>query len=231
MDAQDVDGISMRILIVEDDAVLAAAITRALNQAAYTVDFVEDGESAQEALKGNTYDLAILDIGLPKLDGLTVLRRLRDRQVHVPVLLLTARDTLEDRVIGLDSGADDYLTKPFDLPEFEARVRALIRRGQFKSSNSLTHGKLRFDAAARRLFYDEQPVDISMRELAVIELLLSRQGRVVTKEHLVDHLFGWGDDVNSNAVEVYIHRVRKKLEPLGIDIRTVRGMGYLLDKV
>jgi two-component system OmpR family response regulator len=221
----------MRVLIVEDDAVLASAITRALNQAAYTVDFVEDGESAHEALKGHTYDLVILDIALPKLDGLTVLRRLRDRQVHVPVLILTARDTLEDRVIGLDSGADDYMTKPFDLPEFEARVRALIRRGHFNSGNSLTHGGLRYDAAARRLFYDDQPVEISMRELAVIELLLSRQGRVVTKEHLADHLFGWGDDVNSNAIEVYIHRVRKKLEPLGIDIRTVRGMGYLLDKV
>jgi two-component system OmpR family response regulator len=221
----------MRILIVEDDAVLAAALTRALNQAAYTVDLVDTGERANEALSGHTYDLVVLDIALPKLDGLTVLRRLRDRQVHVPVLILTARDTLEDRVIGLDSGADDYMTKPFDLPEFEARVRALIRRGQFSSSNSLTHGSLRFDTAAHRLFYKDQPVDISMRELAVIELLLSRQGRVVTKEHLVDHLFGWGDDVNSNAIEVYIHRVRKKLEPLGIDIRTVRGMGYLLDKV
>jgi two-component system OmpR family response regulator len=221
----------MRILIVEDDTVLASALTRALNQAAYTVDMVDNGESANEALKGHPYDLVVLDIALPEVDGLTVLRRLRDRQVHVPVLLLTARDTLDDRVIGLDSGADDYMTKPFDLPEFEARVRALIRRGHFISSNSLTHGGLRFDSAARRLFYNDQPVDISMRELAVIELLLSRQGRVVTKEQLVDHLFGWGDVANSNAVEVYIHRVRKKLEPFGIDIRTVRGMGYLLDKV
>jgi two-component system OmpR family response regulator len=221
----------MRILIVEDDAVLASALTRALNQAAYTVDVVDNGENANEALKGHPYDLVVLDIALPELDGLAVLRRLRDRQVHVPVLILTARDTLEDRVIGLDSGADDYMTKPFDLPEFEARVRALIRRGHFNSSNSLTHGKLRFDSAAKRLFYNDQPVDISMRELAVIELLLSRQGRVVTKEQLVDHLFGWGDVANSNAIEVYIHRVRKKLEPFGIDIRTVRGMGYLLDKV
>lgn len=221
----------MRILIVEDDTVLASALTRALNQAAYTVDTVDNGESANEALKGHPYDLVVLDIALPELDGLTVLRRLRDRQVHVPVLILTARDTLDDRVMGLDSGADDYMTKPFDLPEFEARVRALIRRGHFISSNSLTHGGLRFDSAARRLFYNDQAVDISMRELAVIELLLSRQGRVVTKEQLVDHLFGWGDVANSNAVEVYIHRVRKKLEPFGIDIRTVRGMGYLLDKV
>jgi two-component system OmpR family response regulator len=220
----------MRILIVEDDSVLASALTRALNQAAYTVDTVDTGEAANEALKGHLYDLVVLDIALPEVDGLTVLQRLRDRKVHVPVLILTARDTLEDRVIGLDAGADDYMTKPFDLPEFEARVRALIRRGNFNSSNSLTHGDLRFDSAARRLFYNDQPVEVSVRELAVIELLLSRQGRVVTKEQLIDHLFGLGDVANSNAIEVYIHRVRKKIEPFGIDIRTVRGMGYLLDK-
>ncbi len=221
----------MRILIVEDDAVLASALARALQQAAYTVDSVSEGETASEALKGHTYDLVVLDITLPKIDGLTLLRRLRDRQMHVPVLLLTARDTVEDRVTGLDAGADDYMTKPFDLPEFEARVRALIRRGHFNVHNNLTHGGLSFDTAARRLFFKEQPIDISMRELAVIELLLSRQGKVVTKEHLVDHLFGWGDVVSNNAIEVYIHRVRKKLEPFGIDIRTVRGMGYLLDKL
>jgi len=221
----------MRILVVEDDAVLAAALTRALTQAAYTVDLVESGEDANRALGSTTYDLVVLDIALPGQDGLSVLRRLRDRRLHVPVLILTARDTLEDRVAGLDLGADDYMTKPFDLPEFEARVRALIRRGQYNSGGSLVHGRLRFDSAARRLFHDEQPVDLSMRELKVIELLLARQGRVVSKEQLIDGLFGWGDEVGSNAIEVYVHRVRKKLEPLGIDIRTVRGMGYLLEKV
>ncbi|MGB7542582.1 MAG: response regulator transcription factor [Burkholderiales bacterium] len=221
----------MRILVVEDDTVLAAALTRALNQAAYAVDLVENGEHADQALASQAYDLVVLDLALPKMDGLAVLRRLRDRRSNVPVLILTARDTLEDRVAGLDLGADDYMTKPFDLPEFEARVRALIRRGHYGASNQLIHGHLRFDAAGRRLFHDDQPVDLSARELAVIELLLSRQGRVVTKEQMVDHLFGWGDDVGSNAIEVYVHRVRKKLEPLGIDIRTVRGMGYLLDKV
>lgn len=221
----------MRILVVEDDTVLAAALTRALNQAAYAVDLVEDGEEANEALNGDAYDLVVLDIALPKIDGLSVLRRLRDRKSHVPVLILTARDTLEDRVAGLDLGADDYMTKPFDLREFEARVRALIRRGHYHSSNTLTHGRLRFDVAARRLFHDEQPIDLPLRELAVIELLMSRQGRVVSKENMVDHLFGWSDDVGSNAIEVYVHRVRKKLEPFGIDIRTVRGMGYLLDRV
>ena len=222
----------MRILVVEDDTVLAAALTRALNQAAYAVDLVEDGEEANQALSGNgDYDLVVLDIALPKVDGLAVLRRLRDRKSHVPVLILTARDTLEDRVAGLDLGADDYMTKPFDLREFEARVRALIRRGHSLSSNTLSHGRLRFDTAARRLFYDDKPIELPLRELGMIELLMLRQGRVVSKEHMVDHLFGWDDDVSSNAIEVYVHRVRKKLEPLGIDIRTVRGMGYLLDRV
>jgi len=222
----------MKILVVEDDTVLAAALTRALNQAAYTVDLVEDGEEANRVLGANTntYDLVVLDIALPKLDGMSVLRRLRDRRSHVPVLILTARDTLEDRVAGLDLGADDYLTKPFDLPEFEARVRALIRRGHYNAGTSMTHGQLRFDTAGRRLFHDEEPIELSARELAVIELLLSRQGRVVSKEQMIDHLFGFGDDVGTNAIEVYVHRVRKKLEPFGIDIRTVRGMGYLLDK-
>jgi two-component system OmpR family response regulator len=145
--------------------------------------------------------------------------------------MLTARTAEADRVTGLDLGADDYLTKPFDRPEFEARVRALIRRGHYNSGHDLTHGKLRFDTAARRLFHGDQPIELSLRELTVIELLLSRQGRVVSKEQMIDRLFGWDDDVGSNAIEVYVHRVRKKLEPLGIQIRTVRGMGYLLDKV
>lgn len=222
----------MRILVVEDDTVLAAALTRALNQAAYVVDLVEDGEDANLALGADCdYDLVVLDIALPKIDGLTVLRRLRDRKSHIPVLILTARDTLEDRVAGLDLGADDYMTKPFDLREFEARVRALIRRGHSHSSNILTHGRLRYDTSARRLFYDDQPIEMPLRELAMVELLLLRQGRVVSKEHMVDHLFGWNDDVSSNAIEVYVHRVRKKLEPFGIVIRTVRGMGYLLDRI
>jgi two-component system OmpR family response regulator len=220
----------MRILIVEDDSVLTAALTRALSQGGYTVDEVDNGEDALRALSTDAYDLVLLDIALPKLDGLTVLRRLRERKSNISVLMLTARDTLDDRVAGLDLGADDYMTKPFDLPEFEARVRALIRRGQFHAGRSLTHGSLRFDLEAHRLFHDGQPVDLSVRELAVIELLLSRQGRVVTKEQMVDRLFGWGDDGGKNAIEVYVHRVRKKLEPFNVEIRTVRGMGYLLEK-
>ena len=220
----------MRILVVEDDSVLAAALTRALNQSAYAVDLVADGEAANDALATTAYDLVVLDIALPKVDGLAVLRRLRDRRLQTPVLILTARDTLDDRVLGLDSGADDYMTKPFDLPEFEARVRALIRRGHSAPGASLAHGRVRLDVAARRLFHDDEPIEMSARELALTELFLSRQGRVVSKEQMIDHLFGFGDDVGSNAIEVYVHRVRRKLEPLGIEIRTVRGMGYLLDK-
>jgi len=221
----------MRILVVEDGSVLAAALTRALNQSAYAVDLVADGEAANDALATTAYDLVVLDIALPKVDGLAVLRRLRDRRLQTPVLILTARDTLDDRVLGLDSGADDYMTKPFDLPEFEARVRALIRRGHSAPGVSLAHGRVRLDVAARRLFHDDEPIDMSARELALTELFLARQGRVVSKEQMIDHLFGFGDDVGSNAIEVYVHRVRKKLEPLGIEIRTVRGMGYLLDKI
>jgi two-component system OmpR family response regulator len=220
----------MRVLVVEDDSVLAAALTRALTQATYAVDLASDGETASEALASNPYDLVVLDIALPKLDGLAVLKRLRDRRSQVPVLILTARDTLEDRVEGLDLGADDYMTKPFDLPEFEARVRALLRRAHYSGGGSMTHGKLRFDTAARRLFHGDQPVDMSARELALVELLLARQGRVVSKEQIIDQLFGFGEDVGTNAIEVCVHRVRRKLEPFGVDIRTVRGMGYLLDK-
>ena len=220
----------MRILVVEDDSVLSAALARALTQAAYAVDLVANGDAANAALDSGTYDLVVLDLALPKVDGLAVLRRLRDRRSRVPVLVLSARDSLDDRVKGLDLGADDYMTKPFDLPEFEARVRALLRRGQQQSTNLLRHGRLQLDLEARRVFHDGRPIDFSMREFAVMEILMSRQGRVVTKEQMHDRLFGWGEDVGSNAIEVCVHRVRRKLEPYGIEIRTVRGMGYLMEK-
>lgn len=220
----------MRILLVEDDPILADALSRALGQSAYAVDVVGDGAQADAALALEIYDLAILDIGLPGLNGLEVLQRLRARKSHVPVLMLTAFDTLADRVKGLDLGADDYLAKPFDLPELEARVRALIRRGSANPTPSLHHGRLRLDSAARRVYHDEQPVELSAREFAVLELLLMREGRVVSKEHMVNHLYGWGDEVGANAIEVYVYRIRKKLEPLGCEIRTVRGMGYLMER-
>jgi len=220
----------MRILLVEDDKILADALSRALVQSAYAVDVAGTGEQADHALAVESYDLAILDIGLPGLDGLEVLRRLRARKAAVPVLLLTALDALADRVRGLDLGADDYLAKPFDLPELEARVRALLRRGGANTTPFLQHGKLRLDTVGRRVFYEDQPVELSARELSVLELLLMREGRVVSKEHMVNHLYGWGDEVGANAIEVYVYRIRKKLEPLGCEIRTVRGMGYLMER-
>jgi two-component system OmpR family response regulator len=219
----------MRILLVEDDRVLADALSRALVQSAHAVDVVSTGEEADHALAPGSYDLAILDIGLPGLSGLDVLKRLRGRKSTMPVLMLTAFDTLADRVHGLDLGADDYLAKPFDLPELEARVRALLRRST-QSTPELEHGLLRFDTVGRRVFHDKRPVELSPRELALLELLLMRAGRVVSKEHMVNHLYGWGDEVGDNAIEVNVYRLRKKLEPLGCEIRTVRGMGYLMDR-
>jgi two-component system OmpR family response regulator len=222
----------MRILLVEDDVMLAEAVTAALVQAAHVVDGAHSGEEADRALTVGEYDLVILDVGLPRIDGFEVLRRLRQRRNKVPVLVLTVRDALEDRVTGLDLGADDYLTKPFHLSELEARVRALIRRTHASASSDLVHGRLRLDTAGRRLYCDGQPVELSGRELAVIELMLLREGRVVTKQQIVDNLYGWEDVSTSNAVEVLVYRLRKKLESCGADvnINTVRGMGYLIEK-
>jgi two-component system OmpR family response regulator len=220
----------MRILLVEDDEILADALFRALVQSAYAVDLASEGNQADHALSTHTYDLVVLDVGLPGMSGFEVLKRLRARKSRVPVLMLTALDALADRVRGLDLGADDYLTKPFDLPELEARVRALLRRGHGNSAPDLFHGRLRLDSAGRRLYYDEQAIELSARELALFELLLMREGRVVSKEHMVNHLYGWGDEVGPNAMEVYVYRVRKKLEPYGCRIRTIRGMGYLLER-
>ena len=218
----------MRILLVEDDTVLADALSRALEQSAHAVDVVATGEKADDALALGSYDLVILDVGLPALSGFEVLRRLRARKSAVPVLMLTALDSLEDRVRGLDLGADDYLAKPFDLRELEARVRALLRRGNAAMPH-LEHGLLQFDTVGRRVFHDGRPVDLSRRELAMLELLLLRAGRVVSKEQMANHLYGWGEEVGDNAIEVNVYRLRKKLEPLGCEIRTVRGMGYLMD--
>lgn len=220
----------MRILLVEDDLMLAGAVARALRQSAHAVDTLASGDEADHYLTANEYDLVLLDVRLPKLDGFEVLRRLRQRRNQVPVLILTVRDAPEDRVTGLDLGADDYLNKPFNLPELEARVRALIRRSHASASPELLHGPLRLDMAGRRLYNAGQPLDLSARELAVTELLLLKEGRVVTKQQINEHLYGWEETSTSNAVEAFIYRLRRKLEPSGVDIRTVRGMGYLIDK-
>jgi two-component system, OmpR family, response regulator len=220
----------VRILIVEDEAMLADALVRALTQAAHNADLVRTGEEADRALATEQYDLVILDVGLPKMSGFDVLRNLRARRSTTPVLIVTAHDAVEDRVTGLDLGADDYLTKPFHLAELEARVRALIRRGHSASTAEIEYGRLMLDMAGRRLYCDGQPVDLPARELAVLELLLLRVGRVVTKQQILDNLYSWDDVSTSNTVEVFIHRLRKKLEPMGVNIRTVRGMGYLIDR-
>lgn len=220
----------MRILIVEDDPVLADGLTRSLRHGEYAVDCVSDGQQADHVLTAQTYDLVILDLGLPKLDGFEVLRRLRRRSANTPVLVLTARDGIQDRVKGLDLGADDYLTKPFELPELEARVRALIRRGQSGGASSITHGRLTLDTVGRRVSDGDTPIELSARELGVLEVLMMRSGRVVSKEQLAEKLYGWDEDVGANAIEVCVHRLRKKIEPAGVTIRTIRGLGYLLEK-
>jgi two-component system OmpR family response regulator len=220
----------VRILLVEDDRMLAEAVARALRQLAHSVHTAEGGQDADDALASSEFDLVILDLGLPQMDGFEVLRRLRQRKSTVPVLVLTVRDSVEDLVTGLDLGADDYLTKPFQLAELEARVRALIRRAHGSTGAQLEHGALRLDVAGRRLFCNGQPVELSPREFAVLELLLLREGRVVTKQQIAEHLYGWEEMSRSNAVDVFIYRLRRKLEPSGVDVRTVRGMGYLIEK-
>ncbi len=220
----------MRILIVEDDPVLADGLTRSLRQAEFAVDCVHDGAGADHVLTAQSYDLVILDLGLPGLDGFDVLKRLRRRGGAVPVMVLTARDGLSDRVKGLDLGADDYMIKPFDLPELEARVRALIRRGQAGGSALLTHGPLALDTGGRRATLHGAPLELSARELGVLEVLMLRSGRVVNKEQLAGQLYGWDEEVGANAIEVYVHRLRKKVESAGVKIRTIRGLGYLLEK-
>ncbi|MFN9212533.1 MAG: response regulator [Betaproteobacteria bacterium] len=221
----------MRILIAEDDPVLADGLSRSLRSAGYAVDMVADGESADSALTAQGYDLLILDLGMPRLAGLDVLRRLRGRGSALPVLILTAADSVEQRVRGLDLGADDYMAKPFALSELEARARALTRRAAGSPQNLLRHGPLTLDRAGRIAAIEQTPLDLSARELGLLEILLQRAGRLVSKEQLVDHLCEWGEEVSNNAIEVYVHRLRRKLEPGGVRIATVRGLGYCLERL
>ncbi len=221
----------MRILIAEDDQVLADGLLRSLRGAGYAVDQVGNGAEADAALIAHEFDLLILDLGLPKLHGLEVLKRLRSRGSALPVLILTAADSVEERVKGLDLGADDYMAKPFALQEMEARVRALTRRGMGTASSVIKHGPLSFDVSGRVCYIDDQMIDLSARELSLLEVLLQRAGRLVSKDQLVERLCEWGDEVSNNAIEVYIHRLRKKIEQGPIRIATVRGLGYCLEKI
>ncbi len=222
----------MRILIAEDDQVLADGLMRSLRGTGAAVDHVASGSEADAALLTNTeFDLLILDLGLPKMHGLEVLRRLRGRGQTLPVLILTAADGVDERVKGLDLGADDYMAKPFALTELEARVRALTRRGMGAASNVIRHGPLEYDQGGRVAHIEGKLIDLSARELGLLEVLLQRSGRLVSKEQLVERLCEWGEEVSHNAIEVYIHRLRKKIEHGPIRIATVRGLGYCLEKI
>ena len=220
----------MRILVAEDDAILADGVTRTLRQSGYAVDWVKNGAEADSALDTDDFDLLILDIGLPKKSGLDVLKRLRARDSRLPVLILTALDGVNDRVRGLEAGADDYLAKPFDLSELEARVRALVRRGMAGGPTLTRHGALSYDQVGRVARLNGEPLELSAREVSLLEIFLQRAGRLVSKDQLVSHLCEWGEEVSPNAIEVYVHRLRKKLEPGGVRIVTVRGLGYSLER-
>jgi DNA-binding response OmpR family regulator len=214
----------LRVLLVEDDALLGDGIRAGLRLADYAVDWVRDGEAARLALLDHDYDACVLDLGLPKKDGLAVLRDLRARGSQLPVLVLTARDTAADKIGGLDAGADDYLTKPFDLGELQARMRALLRRAAGAATPLLAHGAIALDPAARRVTLAGEPVKLSAREYALLHDLLSHRNLVRSRAQLEESLYAWGEEAESNTVEVYIHFLRKKL---GADsIETVRGFGY-----
>lgn len=222
----------MRILIAEDDEVLADGLCHSMRQSGYAVDCVKDGQAAKLILSGEQpFDLVILDLGLPKVDGFSVLRSLRENNHQVPVIILTARDAEGDRVKGLDLGADDYMIKPFSLPELEARVRALIRRGQCGVNPVYSCGALTFDSVGRRAAINGAILELTTREMGVLEALLLRSGWVVSKEHLLEQLYSYSEEASNNAIEVYIHRLRKKIEPAGVTIRTIRGLGYVIDNL
>ncbi len=218
----------MRLLLVEDDELLGDGLSVGLTQNGYTVDWLKDGASADQALQTEEFEVVVLDLGLPKLSGIEVLQNFRNRGNTTPVIILTARESIEDRIKGLDSGADDYLTKPFDLDELCARLRALQRRFNLRSEPTLSHGNVMLDPAAHTVTLNNEPISISRREFALLNKLLENEGRVLSRESLTQTLYGWGDEVDSNALEVHIHNLRKKL---GQDlIVTIRGIGYMIDK-
>lgn len=218
----------MRIMIVEDDARLARGMETSLTASGFVVDVLTCGEDAIDIAGTEPYSVIVLDLGLPDMDGLKVLQQLRSRRVTTPILILTARDTLDDRIEGLDRGADDYMPKPFDPRELEARMRAIARRSQRIPDAIMKCGSLTFDPASRTAFLDEEAVGLRRREIAVLEALMRRQGRVVAKDQLAAEVFNFNDAVAPNALEVYVGRLRRKLTPGGPAIRTVRGLGYMM---
>lgn len=214
----------MRILLAEDDRQLGEGLALGLKELGHTVDWVQDGASAQQALDSESLDVMILDLGLPQVDGLAILKQLRDSKRNLPVLILTARDTIESRIEGLDLGADDYVVKPFDLLEVNARLRAITRRREGRAAPVISHGSLVLNPATREVTLAGSPITLSSYEYAVLETLITHAGRILSRQFLEENLYGWDEGVESNAVEVYIHHLRKKLGKSLI--RTIRGVGY-----
>lgn len=219
----------MRILLAEDDSELANGLALALRQSGYAVDRVSSGTDADAALLSAAYDLLVLDLSLPELDGFDVLARLRARKQPVLVLILTARDEIENRIRGLDLGADDYVTKPFVLGELEARIRALTRRARGESALLIRCGPLALDTVGQRVLLDGRPLDLTQREFNLLAVLVRRCGQVVSKDYLFEQMYDWDSQAGLSAIEVFVSRVRKKIEPVGMTIRVVRGLGYLLE--
>ena len=220
----------MRLLLVEDDLPLAEALTALLTKAGYRVDVVHDGAGAEAVARAEPFDLVILDLNLPRMDGLSVLRALRARDNPAAVMILTARGSAEDRVRGLDLGADDYMVKPFDIREFEARIRSLLRRQAGLRTATATVGALTFDLTARRFSGPDGPLDLPAREFALLELFTLRAGHVVAKDAIVQSLTALDDHLSDNAIEQYVSRLRRRIAPLGLSLRTIRGLGYRLDR-
>lgn len=219
----------MRVLVVEDDKLLGEALVIGLGQYGYAADLVEDGQTALQAILSENFDTIVLDLELPKRSGLDVLRAARAKNITTPVLILTAKELVEDRVKGLDAGGDDYLVKPFDLVELSARIRALQRRRVSRAEPIITYGNITLDPASRSAYLDDETLILSRREFALIFKLLENVGRVLSREQLTQTLYGWGDEIDSNALEVHIHNLRKKF---GHNlIRTIRGVGYVVEKV
>jgi len=218
----------MRLLLVEDDEILGDGLVEGLKMEGYAVDWLTNGKLADEALKTNSYELVVLDLNLPDMEGLDILKALRARKDETPVMVLTAKDTVPDRVIGLDSGADDFVIKPFELDEVCARLRALARRNEGRSVPNIEYKGIVLDPASRQVTWNDEKVDLSQKEFEILSFLMSNIGRVISRARLEESMYSWDSDVESNTVEVHIHHLRKKLDPS--IIRTVRGVGYIIDE-